>query len=97
MVSFHQDYSFIRIALFSHREPNFKARTVFFDFQNAGRQDAMRESMMDCPSRETIRSPSIVCRYIRAYIPTYTIERERIFTKPLLFINSLISVKYMFL
>ena len=32
------------------------------------------------PSRETIRSPSIVCWYIRAYIPTCTIEHEPIFT-----------------
>ena len=31
------------------------------------------------PSRETIFYPSIVCRYIRAYIPTYTIECELIF------------------
>ena len=31
------------------------------------------------PSRETIPSPSMVCRYIRAYIPTYTIECELIF------------------
>ena len=69
--------------------PNFKARTIFFDFQNAPDGRTPRGS----PSRETIRSPSIVCWYIRAYIPTYTIEREPIFTKPLLIINSLILVK----
>ena len=45
------------------------------------------------PPRETIRLPSIVCLYIRAYKPKYTIEREPIFTKPLLFITSLILVK----
>ena len=28
-----------------NREPNFKAWTIFFDFQNAGRQDATRESI----------------------------------------------------
>ena len=28
------------------RGPNFKARKIFFDFQNAGRQDATRESIM---------------------------------------------------
>ena len=28
------------------------------------------------PSRETSRSPNIVCWYIRVYIPTYTIERR---------------------
>ena len=31
------------------------------------------------PSRGSIPSPSIVCRYIRAYVPTYTIDRELTF------------------
>ena len=37
-------------------------------------------SIFKMPSRETIPSPGMVCRYIRAYIPTYTIECELIFT-----------------
>ena len=30
---------------YRHRGPNFKARRIFFDFQNTGRQDATRESI----------------------------------------------------
>ena len=43
----------------NRRGPNFKARTIYFDFQNVGRQDATRES---------ITGDYSLCRFIRAYI-----------------------------
>ena len=44
---------------------------MFFHFQNFRRQDATRESMTGDDS-----PPSSVCRYIRAYVPTHTINRS---------------------
>ena len=43
------------------RAGNFKARTFFSHFQNAGRQDATRDSITGDESSQTIPSPSIVC------------------------------------
>ena len=42
---FALDFDLIKNRVLYTRKPNFKAWTIFFDFQNAGRQDATRESI----------------------------------------------------